>query len=198
MADRRRIALLLLGIGILLFAVYAWEFWLLSYGEGGVAEYRGRMAIFDEDFPEGTDYILFNHGEVTPISPHYYELIRKAERRGHIAALVGLPLMLPGLIVYFRMAVVGSGMWIVRLWVLLFLPRPQEPYVTRFVKLFWMLDFAGMSLFLLSGLSICSEAEYLHRIYIAHAVFGFVAAVGGWAMRYWPAIRQPDAEPAAT
>jgi len=193
----RQIALRAYGVGILAVAVFGSDFfWLGAYGHGGGPEYRGTAAIADGGFRPNVNYVLVNHGELTVVSPHYWHLVRRAERVDLIVDLAALPFLLAALLAYWKQAERAEGRYgpMLRLWVLLFLPRPGEPAITTFAKTYWFMSFAGIVLFQFTSISECAEAEFLRRVFIAHVVGALAAALATCGMLLLRRAARPRAD----
>lgn len=177
--------LCLFGIGLLVALAGSYSFYLSAYGKGGVPEHRGEFPNSDRYFPEGVDYILFNHGDVTVISPDYYRLAQWAGRLSNVAFLAALPLLLLGIPPTWQMNQLGRRGWYVAgnlLCLMLFVPHRYEPYITQFGKVAFLLVFAGLLVFGFTGLSVCEEGEFLRRVHLTYGAIAVISLLGAWAL----------------
>ena len=172
--DIIKYGLILYALGILLALPASYSFFLGTYGQGGVAEHRGRIKSLNKHFPEDTDYILFNHGNVTPISKQYFDHIKRARSVGNIIYFVGLPFLIAGLITYGTILREAKQNWQV-LWFALFIPGRKDPFITFFAKLYFLLIFMCLIVCAFIFNINCSEDIYLTGIYLMYAIIACFA-----------------------
>ena len=176
-----RIGITLYGVGILFAVPCSVPFFLGAYGRGGVAEYKGRMAALDDAFPPGCNYILFNHGAVTRISKPYYDLIKRTERISLTIYFVAVPFLIIGLLSYGYELTGNWNAHILRLgrfqlWVRLFIPNWNDPFVTLVGKTYLLLVFAALFVFDVTSQQGITEAIFIQRVVYTYAGL-FVAAL---------------------
>ncbi len=186
-------AIRLYAIGIAACAPIGYSCFLRSYGHSGGEQYRGNTHIGDEYFPPGVDYILFNFGEVTPISEGYYSRIITATTLGKWIFVAGAPFLLCGLVAYWKKTDRPRRGWRLSRWVwlALFFPRRDDPFWTVAAKLWFLFDFVALGLLLFVYSPRATEQAFIRFIWIIHAATAILALV---TARVVTKMRRPGAD----
>lgn len=71
-------------------SIFIISFLLTSFGNGGVLEIKGSNSDMSKYFSSEVNYILYNHGNVTPISYEYFILCDTFEKVGFLFLGIGL------------------------------------------------------------------------------------------------------------
>jgi hypothetical protein len=162
-------------VGLLLIVFASYHFFLMQFGYGGVPEYRGRMSALGDDFPQGVDYILFNHGAITPISSEYYAYITRMERLGILSGITAWAFFLVGWYTYakkWNVKTSNSRLLIPAL----FIPWSDDPFVTKAAKVWFFVLLILMGWFSAREFSPSTETQFIHWVWLCYAITGAVSS----------------------
>ena len=177
----------LYSIGLLVITALLYSELLCEFGSGGRALYKGNH-IFERFFNENEDYILLNTNKgrnlnrenvrITPISKEYYDLINKCESKDFWICFISMPFLWLGVITYWpKVTSWKEGIFknwpmnVFSLWLALFLPRKNDPFITVFSKLYYLLMFVHFLLLTNDYYNLCpscSEENFINRIYVLY------------------------------